>query len=64
MPLSAANIRNHLDALSQLRRFDPEAPVIVNVDGVLREVVLLNSAIDKETGRAVMILEAGPEVAR
>jgi hypothetical protein len=62
--LSAANVRNHLDALSQLRRFDPEAPVIVNVDGVLREVVLMNTAIDKETGRAVLILEAGAEVTR
>jgi hypothetical protein len=62
--LSAANVRNHLDALSQLRRFDPEAPVIVNVDGVLREVALMNTAIDKETGRAVLIFEAGGEVGK
>lgn len=60
--ITALHMKNHLDAQSQLRRFDPEALLIAHVDGIMRPVVLLNSVIDKETGRAVIVMELGEEV--
>jgi hypothetical protein len=59
---TAANLRNLIDAQIQLRRFDPDAPVVVVVGDKMHYLELAHAVIDTESGRSHIVLTAGPEV--